>query len=155
VAKVLDMPPRTADSVIFRFKTNGNQAIHDHRHDNDLHKGKHTKQIPKYKDYLAVWLHEDSGITLRNLRGYLNMEILRDILVELNIKLSDNERQEFMPLDVIKYLTIPEVNEQYRKREVKSETTISGWLDEMIYSVKHIVTEKKTANDPNIREQKA
>jgi len=145
VAALMGMPSRTADQLINRFRhpEKGDHALEDNRKTN---RGRTPKKEQWMLDLLVEWLHFDATLTNKQLHEYINREILRRILIENGIALSDEEKPVGSPLEMKRYLENEEVKALYEARFIKSGRTIGKWLDGMTYTRKHIIKEKTTVS---------
>jgi len=89
VAENLKVPIKTAPSWITRFRKEGeNMVLKDRRHEG------HSGAVKKMKehfddlliDLLIDWLHFDGGMDPKQMRYYVNREILQDLLLKADIE---------------------------------------------------------------------
>jgi len=97
-------------------------------------------------ELLAEWLHFNATLTNKQLHAYINREILRKILIEKEIALSDGEKSVGSLLAMKTYLENEEIKALYKQRFIKSERTIGKWLNGVVYTRKHVIKEKTTIN---------
>jgi len=143
VAELMDMPPKTADNIVIKFRRKGNEATLDHRHEGHV---VFTKKTEYHVRSIQEMLHWNSTLTLRQIKDDLNWNSLRSVLREEKIPLFP-EDQSSDKLKVAEYLEqYPGIVSSYKRVEITSVQTIANWLNGMIYTSKVVVHEKLTAN---------
>lgn len=148
VAQALDMPIRTADAIVRKARYGLPGADHDRRHDMN-ETGRPTKLSERIKELLLEWIHNEPTLTLGQLLQYVNHDILKQVLEELKVPVQGNDAKRGFPIDeneFAKYLENDDVKKKYEKLRVKSTQTITNWLDGLLITKKHVVTEKISAN---------
>jgi len=127
VAEDLQVPLKTAQSWITKFRKEGEEVVLvDRRHEG--HGGAVKKMKECYVALLIEWLHYDAGMDLKQMRDYVNREILRDLMLEAHIELDENEKKRGKPLDADK--ATDEIRANFEQKKIWSPTTVWNNLAE-------------------------
>uniref|UniRef100_A0A7S2WR98 Uncharacterized protein n=1 Tax=Mucochytrium quahogii TaxID=96639 RepID=A0A7S2WR98_9STRA len=148
VSRTLGILDRTSDVLWTHFNKNDSASFRDERRhrtqQTHVHRGKITPEIGMA---MQNWIYENPGLTMEDMRRYVNNMTLYGILQRRGIDPGYVElASEHIPEQLAKHLEQVEIDNEFKESGVSVAQTVTNWMQKMGFSRKAMIHERKLVN---------